>query len=240
MESSIGSSSRGNIVISPPGENGPVSSARSRSAFQRGQSPTSVQSFQIVSGAAGVSTLCSLLDIALTSVAIQSVRRLSVQRLSTFSHRVKAGGRPPGGSGWWRHPRRGAAASTRLMSMEKQATATSGVSSPGGLRPTPTVVLGITVVLSALALGMLVVAWGHLEPSDAIPAPALAIAAPFFAFLGWLIVRRTTNVIGWLLLGEGVANSLMLVTSLYAVIAAAHGFPASRVIGTASAIVLAL
>jgi signal transduction histidine kinase len=120
------------------------------------------------------------------------------------------------------------------MSMEKQATATSGVSSPGGLRPTPTVVLGITVVLSALALGMLVVAWGHLEPSDAIPAPALAIAAPFFAFLGWLIVRRTTNVIGWLLLGEGVANSLMLVTSLYAVIAAAHGFPASRVIGTAS------
>jgi signal transduction histidine kinase len=118
--------------------------------------------------------------------------------------------------------------------MQKQASMTSGVASPGGLRPTPTVVLGVTVALSVLALAMLVPAWGNLDPSDAIPAPALAIAATFFAFLGWLIVRRTTNAIGWLLLGEGVVNSAMLVTSLYAVIAAAHGLPAYTVVGALS------
>jgi len=118
--------------------------------------------------------------------------------------------------------------------MQKQVSLTSGVSSPGGLRPTPTVVLGVTIALSVLALGMLPVAWGHLDPSDAIPAPALGIAATFFAYLGWLIVRRTTNAIGWLLLAEGVANSLMLVTSLYAVIAAAHGLPAYTAVGALS------
>jgi signal transduction histidine kinase len=127
-----------------------------------------------------------------------------------------------------------AATSTRLGWMQKQASATSAVSSPGGRRPTPTVVLGVTVALSVVAVGMLVVAWGQLDASDAIPAPALAIAASFFAFLGWLIVRRTTNVIGWLLLGEGLADAVMLVTSLYAVIAAAHGLPAYKVVGTAS------
>jgi signal transduction histidine kinase len=118
--------------------------------------------------------------------------------------------------------------------MQKQATATPGVSSPGGLRPTPAVVLGLTVALSLVALGMLAIAWGHHDPSDAVPAPALAIAAPFFGSLGWLILRRTTNAIGWLLLAEGAANALMLVTSLYAVIAAAHGLPAYEVVGALS------
>ena len=138
---------------------------------------------------------------------------------------------PPG---WWRHPRVPDVASSRLGWMQKQATVTPGVSSPGGLRPAPTVVLGATIALSVLAFGMLAVAWPHLDASDAIPSPALAIAATFFAFLGWLIVRRTTNVIGWLLLAEGVANSLMLVTSLYAVIAAAHGLPGYTVVGAFS------
>jgi signal transduction histidine kinase len=118
--------------------------------------------------------------------------------------------------------------------MRKQATATSGVSSRVDLRPMPTVVLGVTVALSVLALGLLTIAWPHLDASDAIPAPVLPIAATSFAFLGWLILRRTTNTIGWLLLAEGVANALMSTTSLYAVIAASHGLPAYTVVGAVS------
>jgi signal transduction histidine kinase len=115
--------------------------------------------------------------------------------------------------------------------MEKQATVTSDVSSPGGLRQTPSVALGVVIALSLLALAMVAVAWGHLDPSDAYPSAALPLAATFFAFLGWLILRRSSNAIGWLLLGEGTADALMLIGSLYAVIGAVHGFPAYQVVG---------
>ncbi|HEV8087962.1 MAG TPA: hypothetical protein VGQ50_04745, partial [Actinomycetota bacterium] len=104
--------------------------------------------------------------------------------------------------------------------MQKQASMTSGAASPGDLRRMPTAVLGVAVALSLVGLGMVAVAWSHLDPSDAYPAAALPIAATFFALLGWLILRRTSNVIGWLLLGEGAADGLMLIASIYAVLGA--------------------
>ena len=118
--------------------------------------------------------------------------------------------------------------------MQKQASVTSGASSPGDLRPMPTAVLGVVIALSLVGLGMVAVAWSHLDPSDAYPAAALPLAATFFALLGWLILRRTSNVIGWLLLGEGAADGLMLIASIYAVLGAVHGFPAYKVVGACS------
>jgi signal transduction histidine kinase len=135
-------------------------------------------------------------------------------------------------------PAPGAGSMGETRRMQEEAAVRPDVSSPRSSRPaTPAVLFGVTVVLSLLSVFLLVVAWSHLDPSDAIPAPALAIAAPFFGFLGYLILRRTTNTIGWLLLAEGVANALMLVTSLYAVIAAARGLPGYEVVGAVSEVV---
>ena len=91
---------------------------------------------------------------------------------------------------------------------------------PNAVSATPFLVAAI--LLAVLGLILVVVAWPHLKPSDAYSFPALPVSAALYASLGALIVRRVRNVIGWLLLAEGVAQALMCVTSAYAVIGLAH------------------
>jgi hypothetical protein len=58
-----------------------------------------------------------------------------------------------------------------------------------------------------------------------------------YATLGTLVVGRVGNRIGWLLLGEGLALSLMCLTSAYAVVGiVTHpgALPAARLVGATS------
>jgi signal transduction histidine kinase len=92
--------------------------------------------------------------------------------------------------------------------------------------------IGGSVVVLALAL----FAWPHLEPADAYLLPAGSVAAVVYATLGWLIVRRASNPIGWILLGEGAGLVLVNGTSIYAVLGFAHpgSLPSPALVGAAS------
>lgn len=64
-------------------------------------------------------------------------------------------------------------------------------------------VLVATIVGSLVVVALALFAWPHLEPADAYLLPPGSVAAVVYATLGWLIARRASNPIGWLLLGEG-------------------------------------
>lgn len=62
------------------------------------------------------------------------------------------------------------------------------------------------------------------------------MAAVFYASLGAVVVRHVPNRIGWLLLAEGALQSVILVTSAYAMFGVVHPgtVPAPEVIGASS------
>ncbi|MGH2652052.1 MAG: hypothetical protein ACRDHK_12700, partial [Actinomycetota bacterium] len=97
-------------------------------------------------------------------------------------------------------------------------------------------VLVATIGGSVVVLAMALIAWPRLEPQDAYLLPAGSISTVFYATLGWLIVRRVSNPIGWILLGEGAGAALINGTSLYAILGFAHpgSLPSAALVGAAS------
>jgi signal transduction histidine kinase len=96
--------------------------------------------------------------------------------------------------------------------------------------------LGAIVVIAVVGLATTPVVWPHLQATDSYPLPALPLAAVVYGWLGWLILRRERNTIGWILLGEGAGLALICVTSEYAVIGVAHAglLPVPRFVGALS------
>ena len=97
-------------------------------------------------------------------------------------------------------------------------------------------VLVATIGGSVVVVAMGLLAWPHLDPADALLGPAGAVAPVVYATLGWLIVRRASNRIGWILLGEGAGLVLVNGTSMYAVLGFAHpgSLPSPALVGAAS------
>ena len=101
-----------------------------------------------------------------------------------------------------------------------------------------TAALWAVTLLAALAeLVLTVVTWDDLKLSDGISSLYAPVAAVAYATLGVLIIRRAANLIGWIMLAEGIAIALLELTSAYAVAgAAAHpwSLPAAKLAGTLS------
>ena len=101
-----------------------------------------------------------------------------------------------------------------------------------------TAALWIATLLAALAgLALTLVAWGDLKISDGISSLYLPVAAVAYATLGVLIIRRAANLIGWIMLAEGIGIAFLGLTSVYAVtgVAAYPGsLPAAKLAGTLS------
>ena len=78
--------------------------------------------------------------------------------------------------------------------------------------------LWAAIVLAALAgAAMTIVAAGGLARGDLASNLGETAAAAAYATLGALIVRRSGNVIGWIMLGEGAASAFLALASIYAV-----------------------
>ena len=93
--------------------------------------------------------------------------------------------------------------------------------------------LAATLVMYLIALAMAIVALPHLKTADVYSLPLSLV--PLYPLLGWLIVRRVDNAIGWLLLAEGAVGAVVSITSFYAVIGVADGsLPGPKLIGVAS------
>jgi signal transduction histidine kinase len=77
------------------------------------------------------------------------------------------------------------------------------------------------------------IVWGELAASDALSNLGGTLAEVWYATLGALVVRRTGNLIGWLLLGVGAGLAIMSLASAYAVKGIIHPgtFPAPDVAG---------
>ena len=101
-----------------------------------------------------------------------------------------------------------------------------------------TAALWAVTLLAALAgLALTVITWDDLKLSDGISSLYSPVAAVAYATLGVLIIRRAGNLIGWIMLAEGIANALIQLTSAYAVTGiAAHpgSLPAAKLAGTLS------
>jgi signal transduction histidine kinase len=79
-----------------------------------------------------------------------------------------------------------------------------------------------TVVLSAAAGLLTILAWNDMATGDAISVACGVPSSVLYASLGALIVRRAGNVIGWYLLGTGIANAIVQLASTYAVLGIKH------------------
>jgi len=105
-------------------------------------------------------------------------------------------------------------------------------------RPTAWAVTGFwaAVVLAAIVDALLtLVAWGDLKLGDAVSNLGSAVAAVAWATPGVLIVRRAANLIGWIMLGEGMGLAFLGLASAYAVTGiATHpgALPAAKLAGT--------
>ena len=89
----------------------------------------------------------------------------------------------------------------------------------------------------ARGLALTVVTWDDLKLSDGITSLYAPVAAVAYATLGVLIIRRAANLIGWIMLAEGMAIAFLELTSAYAVAgAAAHpwSLPAAKLAGPLS------
>ncbi len=101
-----------------------------------------------------------------------------------------------------------------------------------------TAALWAVTLLAALAgLALTVVTWDDLKLSDGISSLYVPVAAIAYATLGVLIIRRAANLIGWIMLAEGIAIAFLGLSSIYAVtgVAAHPGtLPAAKLAGTLS------
>ena len=107
-----------------------------------------------------------------------------------------------------------------------------------GPRPSGRVIAALwaATVLAALAgAALTLVARNHLAHGDLASNLALAVSVAAYATLGALIVRRTGNVIGWIMLGAGAAQAFLAIASAYAVIGLVSfpgSLPAAKQVGT--------
>jgi signal transduction histidine kinase len=93
----------------------------------------------------------------------------------------------------------------------------------------------LLAVLAGLALTL--ITWGDLKLSDGISSLYIPVAAVAYATLGVLIIRRAANLIGWIMLAEGIGLAFLGLTSLYAVAGVATypgALPAAKLAGTLS------
>jgi signal transduction histidine kinase len=101
-----------------------------------------------------------------------------------------------------------------------------------------TAALWAATLLAALAvLALTLIIWGDLKLSDGISSLYIPVAAVAYATLGVLIIRRAANMIGWIMLAEGIGIALLQLTSAYAIAGvAAHpgSLPAAKLAGTLS------
>ena len=58
-------------------------------------------------------------------------------------------------------------------------------------------------------MALTLVAWGDLKISDGIQNMYLPVAAVAYATLGVLIIRRAANLIGWIMLAEGIGIAFL-------------------------------
>ncbi|HEY7011386.1 MAG TPA: histidine kinase [Streptosporangiaceae bacterium] len=97
--------------------------------------------------------------------------------------------------------------------------------------------LWTATLLAALAvLALTLIIWGDLKLSDGISSLYIPVAAVAYATLGVLIIRRAANLIGWIMLAEGIGLALLQLTSDYAIAGVAHPgvLPAAKPAGTLS------
>jgi signal transduction histidine kinase len=93
------------------------------------------------------------------------------------------------------------------------------------------------LVIAAAGTALTVLVLPDLEPSDALTSLLTPVAAAVFATLGWLIVRRAGNPIGWIMLAVGAFTGFMQVGSSYAIIGMLTrpgALPAAKWIGAVS------
>jgi signal transduction histidine kinase len=107
-----------------------------------------------------------------------------------------------------------------------------------------TAALWAATLLAALAvLALTLIIWGDLKLSDGISSLYIPVAAVAYATLGVLIIRRAANLIGWIMLAEGIGIALLRLTSAYAIAGvAAHpgSLPAAKLAGTLSECIFSL
>jgi signal transduction histidine kinase len=101
-----------------------------------------------------------------------------------------------------------------------------------------TAALWAVTLLAALAvLALTLITWGDLKLSDGISSLYIPVAAVAYATLGVLIIRRAANLIGWIMLAEGIGLAFVGLTSAYAIAGvAAHpgSLPAAKLAGPLS------
>ena len=93
----------------------------------------------------------------------------------------------------------------------------------------------VTVLAAIARAALTLVARGDLATGDLTSSLVLAVATVAYATLGALIVRRTGNATGWIMLGEGAILAFFGLASLYAVIGVATfpgSLPAAKQMGT--------
>jgi signal transduction histidine kinase len=95
----------------------------------------------------------------------------------------------------------------------------------------------MTLLAALVGLALTVVTWDDLKISDGISILYDPVAAVAYATLGVLIIRRAANLIGWIMLAEGIGIAFLGLTSLYAVAGVATypgALPAAKLAGTLS------
>ena len=101
-----------------------------------------------------------------------------------------------------------------------------------------TAALWAATLLTALAaVALTLIAWDDLKLSDGISSLNSVVAAVAYATLGVLIIRRAANIIGWIMLAEGIGIAFFVLASAYAVtgvVAHPGTLPAARLAGTLS------
>jgi signal transduction histidine kinase len=77
--------------------------------------------------------------------------------------------------------------------------------------------LVVTAAVALVGVALTLLAWGDIILADALANVASGLAGAAYAAIGALIVRRTGNLIGWLLQGIGLGLALLAATGAYAV-----------------------
>ena len=76
----------------------------------------------------------------------------------------------------------------------------------------------VSIGLGVSGIVLTIVAWSDLDGVDASTNVIAGISAALYATLGVLVLRRTRNVIGWMLLGEGAGMAVLCFGSAYGVV----------------------
>jgi signal transduction histidine kinase len=125
------------------------------------------------------------------------------------------------------------------------STARAGQATLGRRPPARAITVGLvaTVLVTVAGLVLTALEWSSLATSDAIDNVGGEAGAIAYAALGALIVRRAGNLVGWFMLAEGAATSVMTTGSAYAIFGVkAHPgtLPAAAAVGALAETVFVL